>query len=188
MDSKDIKYYLGWRYKNTILLLISLVLLYLFADRPEVISFIELIGGFGYFGAFLVGMMFVSTFTVAPSLIILYRLAETLDPFSVAILAGSGAVIGDYIIFRFYKDRVFSELRVIFRKLKGPYIFKIFTTPYFAWFTPLLGATIIASPFPDEVGVGILGISKIQTWKFILVSFLLNATGIFIVVTIARSY
>ena len=188
MDSNKLKYYFGWRYKNTIFLLFSLVLLYLFAGRPEVKSFIELIGGFGYFGAFLVGIMFVSTFTVAPSLMILYRLAETLNPFIVAILAGIGAVIGDYIIFRYYRDKIFTELKHLFKKLKGPYVFKIFTTPYFAWLTPLLGAAIIASPLPDEVGVGILGISKISTWKFVIVSFILNAAGIFIVVTLAQSF
>lgn len=115
-------------------------------------------------------------------------MAEKLNPFEIAILAGAGAVLGDYLIFRFLKDRVFYELKPIFTKIKGFYLIKIFQTPYFAWLTPLIGASIIVSPLPDEVGVGILGISKMKTWQFILLSFILNATGIFIVVTVARSF
>jgi uncharacterized membrane protein YdjX (TVP38/TMEM64 family) len=47
----------------------------------------------------------------------------------------------------------------------------------------VLGAIIIASPLPDEMGVGLMGISKLKTSQFILLSFVLNAIGIFIVVT-----
>ena len=47
----------------------------------------------------------------------------------------------------------------------------------------MIGAIIIASPFPDEIGVSLMGISKMKTYQFILISFLLNAIGIFLVVS-----
>jgi uncharacterized membrane protein YdjX (TVP38/TMEM64 family) len=139
-------------------------------------------------GAFLVGIFFVSTFTVVPAMYVLYILADKLNPLGVAICAGIGALIGDYLIFRFLKDGVFRELKPIFLKLGGNYLIRIFRTPYFAWLVPFIGAAIIASPFPDEVGVGILGLSKLRVWQFMLLSFILNAAGIFIVVTLAQSF
>ncbi|HLC38759.1 MAG TPA: hypothetical protein VJJ80_01375 [Patescibacteria group bacterium] len=183
-----VKTYQGWQYKNTTLLVISIFLLFYFAESDLIKNIIEKIGEMGYFGAVITGMFFVSTFTVAPAMVILYNLADILNPFEVAILTGTGAVIGDYLIFRFFKDKIFGELKPFFEKIKGSYLFKIFNTPYFAWFTPLIGAAIIASPMPDEMGIGILGISKMKNWQFLLLSFFLNATGIFIIVTIARSF
>lgn len=180
--------YRGWGYKNTGFLVISLVVFFYFANTDFVRNIINTIGGFGYIGAFITGIFFVSTFTVAPAMVVLYNLADRLNPFEVAILAGVGAVVGDYLIFRFFKDKVFEELKPLFFRFKGHYLQKIFKTPYFVWLTPLIGAAIIASPFPDEVGVGILGIAKLRNWQFALLSFFLNATGIFIIVTIARSF
>ena len=175
-----------WHYKNTTLLIFSLILFFLLAETPQVDSFIKQIGSLGYIGAFITGIFFVSTFTVAPAAVVLYHLADTLHPLEIAILAGLGAMVGDYIIFRFMKDRVFSELRPLFLKHGRPYIRILFRSPYFAWIVPIFGAFIIASPFPDEVGVGILSLSKIKRWQFFLLSLILNAIGIFLVVSFAR--
>ncbi|MFY9484841.1 MAG: hypothetical protein WAP74_04505 [Patescibacteria group bacterium] len=185
---RPFEFYQNWSYKNTTLLVVSLLIFWYFAGSDTVKSVIQLVGELGYVGALLTGMFLVSTFTVAPALVVLYHLAEVLNPFEIAVLAGIGGVGGDYLIFRYLKDRIFTELKPLLQHLGGSYISTIFKTPYFAWLTPLIGAAIIASPFPDEIGVGILGISKLKNWQFILLSFLLNATGIFIVVTIARSF
>lgn len=175
-----------WRYKNTGLVLVSLVLLYFLIETTVVQSFITRIGDLGYIGAFITGMFFVSTFTAVPAVVVLFHLADVLHPVEVAILAGVGAMLGDYVIFRLVKDQVFDELAPLFRKMHTPRTRRLFKTPYFAWFMPVLGVLLIASPFPDEVGVSILGLSKIRPWQFFLVTFSLNAVGIFVVVTLAR--
>lgn len=185
---KQIALYKKWQYKNTASLVLGLVILYYFADSHIIQNTISQIGTWGYFGAFLTGIFFVSTFSVVPAMYVLYVLADKLNPLEVAIFAGLGALLGDYLIFRFLKDKVFEELKPIFKALGGNYLVRIFRTPYFAWFVPLVGAAIIASPLPDEVGVGILGLSRLKNWQFMLLSFILNAAGIFIIVTLARSY
>jgi len=182
-----IETYKSWRYKNTGLLIVSLVVFFYLAGTPFVERIITTMGSLGYVGSFIAGIFFVSTFTVAPSGIVLYHLAELLNPLGVAVSAGAGAVIGDFIIFRFFKDHVFEELRPIFSKLGSHPILRILSTPYFAWILPVLGAFIIASPFPDEVGIGLMGISRMKSWQFLVLAFALNATGIFFVVTLARS-
>jgi hypothetical protein len=177
----------NWHYKNSALLVLSLIIFFIFAEHPAVKSIINFIGNFGYLGAFFAGILFVSIFTVAPAAIVLFFLAETLNPLLVALFAGAGGVIGDYLIFRFLRDKVFDELRPLVLKNGGKNLFKIFRTPYFAWLLPFLGAFIIASPLPDEVGIGLLGVSKIQSWQFLILSFLLNTVGIFIIIIAARS-
>ena len=52
----------------------------------------------------------------------------------------------------------------------------------------VMGAIIIASPFPDEVGISLMGISQLKNWQFLVISFLLNSLGILFVVTIAKSF
>ena len=175
-----------WRYKNTLLLVISLIAFYYLIQLPVTDQAIKQIGNLGYLGAFVAGIFFVSTFTVAPAGLVLYRLAENLHPVEVALLAGLGAMVGDYIIFRFMKDKVFEELAPLFRQLHTPKVRTLFKSPYFGWLMPLTGALIIASPVPDEVGVSMLGLSKIRPWQFFLVTFTLNALGIFLIVTAAK--
>lgn len=177
----------GWRYKNTILLGISLIVLFLIADTAIAHALIRHIGSYGYIGAFITGIFFVSTFTVAPASVVLFHLSQELNPFMIALSAGAGSVIGDIIIFRLLKDGVFDELAPLFKRFSGSYIGGLFRTPYFAWFVPVAGAIIIASPFPDEVGIGLLGLTKIKWWQFALLVFGLNSVGIFIIVSLAQA-
>ncbi len=176
-----------WRFKNTFLLVTSLVLFIYLAGTPFVDSIIKQIGSFGYLGAFITGIFFVSTFTVAPAAVVLYHIADVLHPLEVALLAGLGAMVGDYFIFRFMTDRVFNEVLPLVKKLHTPKLQLFFKSPYFAWILPLVGAFVIASPLPDEVGVSMRGLSKIKRWKFFLLAFALNSIGIFIIVSTARA-
>ncbi len=127
----------NWHYKNTSLLILSLILFFLFANTPFIKGIITYIGNFGYIGAFITGIFFVSVFTVAPAAVVLYFLADTLNPLLVAIFAGAGAVIGDYLIFRFLRDRVFDELKPMFLKSGGNILVKLFKNTVFCLaFTP----------------------------------------------------
>lgn len=178
----------NWQYKNTALLISGLFLFIYFIDSPAIQNTLKQIGSFGYLGAFFSGIFFVSVFTVAPASVVLYDLAENLNPLYIALAAGSGAVIGDYIIFRFLRDRVFEELNPIYQKMGGSFLKKIFLSPFFAWLIPIAGALIIASPLPDEAGITLLGLSKVKNWHFILITFLLNSIGILLVIVLSKSF
>lgn len=182
-----IQKYNAWKFKNTFFLIISLGIFFYFADSSFIKNIISSIGNLGYLGAFIVGIFFVSTFTVAPASVVLFYLAKEMNVIEVALLAGLGAVLGDYIIFRFLKDKVFEELKPVFMNLGGSYFSHILSTPYFAWLAPVVGAIIIASPFPDEIGIGLMGASKIKKWQFLILSFLLNFAGIFIIIFLAKN-
>jgi len=175
-----------WRYKNTSFLILSLVAFYYLAQTSWLHGIINTIGNLGYLGAFLTGIFFVSTFTVAPAAVVLFHLADRLHPVEVALLAGLGAMVGDFVIFRFMKDKIFEEMAPIFQKLHKNYFRTLFKSPYFSWLLPVIGAAIIASPIPDEAGVSMLGLSQIRPWQFFIVTFTLNAIGIFLIVTATR--
>ena len=178
-----------WRYKNTTFLVLSLAVFFVFVVSSETfLAIIHRVQSWGYLGSFLCGIFFVSVFTVAPASVIIFDLAKILNPFFVAITAGLGAVLGDYLIFRFLRDRVFEELTPVFEKVSGSFWKKLFQSPLFVWLIPILGAFIIASPLPDEVGISLLGLSKVKNWHFILIAFLLNTFGIFIVILLANSF
>lgn len=167
--------------------MLGLILFFILVETPQVDSFIKGIGALGIIGAFFAGFFFVATYTVVPAAFVIFELAKYHNPLLIAFIAALGSMLGDYIIFRFVKDRVIHELKPYLEKIKTPKVKELFSTPYFAWLLPISGALIIASPLPDEVGVSLLGASKMKNHHFLLLAYLLNAIGILFVVLLARS-
>jgi hypothetical protein len=176
----------SWKYKNLQLFALSITFAFLLSLYEPFHIWLLGFGNWGYVGAFFAGILFVSTFTVATGIVILLVLAEQLSAIEIGIIAGLGAVIGDFVIFRFVKDGVAAELLHIYHFFnKSRHLEHLLHSRYFSWIFPVVGAVIIASPLPDEIGVSLMGISKMKTYKFLLLSFILNAIGIFLVVSAA---
>ncbi len=175
-----------WRryhFKNLTYFGISIVAGLILLKTPFFREIVFRLGNFGYIGAFAGGILFVSTFTMSIGVSLLLLLAETLHPIEIGLLAGMGAVIGDLVIFQYIRSKgLISEIKHFFEFFGGDKIKHLVHTKYFSWALPVLGAIIIASPLPDELGVGLMGISKLKTSQFILLSFVLNAMGIFLIV------
>ena len=177
-----------WEFANTAFLIASIILLVLFAGTPFVEHLVATVGTLGYLGAFLTGVFFVSTFTIAPAVVVLFGFAHTLAPVPLAVVAGLGAMAGDYVMLRFVRDRLRAEWAPVFAELSDTTLGRTFASPYFAWLMPLLGAIIIASPLPDELGIGLLGFSRVRTSRVLLLTFVLNVLGILAVVLAARAF
>lgn len=141
-----------------------------------------------YIGSFIAGIFFTSAFTTAPATAAFVELSGFNSIIIMALLGGLGALFGDLIIFRFVKDRFAEDIKYLlslsgWRRLD----FIIFHRRLFRWILVFLGALIIASPLPDEIGIAILGISKIKNRNFVIVSYLLNTLGILIIGLLARA-
>ncbi len=173
-----------WKYKNLTIVFFSIILV-LFISRIETFhSFLLNIGNFGYIGAFIAGILFVSMFTAATSALIIFILAETLSPIEIGLIAGLGAVLGDLLILSLIKDNLSNEIKDIYDHIdKKNNLKKLFYSKYFNWMLPFIGAIIIASPFPDELGISLIGISKVSKFKFVFISYILNSIGIFLIVS-----
>lgn len=178
-------YWKHWKYKNLTFWFISIVVLALLFRNDFFHSWLLNLGDYGYLGAFFAGMLFVSTFTVTIGAFILFILTESLNPLEIGAIAGLGAVVGDIAIFHLVRDNIATEIAEIYERVGGKHLTKILHTKYFSWTLPVLGALIIASPLPDELGVSLMGIAKMKTYKFIILSFILNSIGIFLIVSSA---
>ncbi|MFH0846422.1 MAG: hypothetical protein V1851_03435 [Patescibacteria group bacterium] len=146
-----------------------------------------LLGDFQWLGIIFAGVFFTSVFTTAPAMALLGGFAQTDPLWLVALLGGVGAVLGDSIIFFFVRNKVsksFNHLLTSHPKSRIPLIFK---NELFKFFLPFIGALVIASPLPDEIGVAMLGISKMSKKKFLILSFILNSIGIFIIGWLAQA-
>ena len=139
------------------------------------------------FASFIAGMFFTSVVTTAPAIAVLGELALEGNLLLVALAGGAGAVIGDYIIFAFVRDRVGDDIAYLLARTGTPRFFKLFHRRTFRWMLPFIGGLIIASPLPDELGLALLGIAKMRTSRFVLLSFTFNATGILLIGLAARS-
>ncbi|MDP3710294.1 MAG: hypothetical protein Q8R29_01055 [bacterium] len=133
-------------------------------------------------GSFIAGMFFTSIFTTAPAIVTLGEIARANSILPTAILGAMGAVVGDLIIFRFVRDRFLEHLmEIIKHQGAGKRIKLLLKLKIFRWLTFLAGGLIIASPFPDELGISLLGFSKMRTSWFIPLSFAFNFIGILLI-------
>lgn len=138
--------------------------------------------------SFLAGMFFTTVFTVVPATMALAEIACSTQPvLLVAFFGGLGALLGDLVIFRFMKDRLTNDLFYLIRGSKGKKFRSIFQLRLSKWLTFFVGALIIASPLPDEIGLLMMGLSQTKTSLFIPLSFAFNSLGILVIGLIAKN-
>lgn len=177
-------------YKHTLTLLMTLIVFVLALDTAIFTTVLGAITETGYIGGFIAGIMFVSLFTFAPASTALIILATTggLNPLLLALVAAAGAVVGDYLILRFAEEKVAYELKPIAFKLGIPQsIDYLQGKQRTSWLVRAVGAFVIASPLPDEIGIGLLGISKIGNTGFFSICYALNFTGILALVSLGNA-
>jgi len=139
-------------------------------------------------GSFIAGMFFTSVFTTAPAIATLGEIARANSVALTALFGAMGAVVGDIIIFRFVRDRLSEHLLELMKHQGvGKRVKVLLKLKYFRWLTFLMGGLIIASPFPDELGISLLGFLKMRTWRFIPLSFAFNFIGILLIGLVAKT-
>lgn len=137
-------------------------------------------------GSFLIGIFFTSAFTIAPASVLLAEMAHIHPPLLVAFCGAVGALIGDLIIFLFIRDRVAGDIDFIIRKIKMRKILSFFHLGFLKILSPIIGALIIASPLPDELGLAMMGLSKMRVIVLIPISFVMNFVGILGIIAISN--
>jgi hypothetical protein len=168
------------------IIVISVILAVVLAKTGIIKDFVTSTQGIRFLGSFLAGVFFISVFTAAPSMVVLVEIARVNSAWEVAFFGGLGALAGDLIIFRFFKDSLAEDVLYLIKITGFKKLIPIFRSKFFKWTVPVLGALIIASPFPDELGLVMLGLSKTKTLIFVPLSFALNFSGILILGLIAK--
>ena len=163
--------------KDSAFLVLSVLLAIAIAELDLVEKFLTISGNIRIIGSFVAGLFFTSAFTTSPAIVLLGEISQIEPIFIVALVGAVGAVCGDLLIFSLFKNHVANDLNNILR-LKKIHSRGLFHKSIFRWLSVLIGGLIIASPLPDELGIAIMGCSKLKLKVFIPVSFAGNFVGI----------
>lgn len=143
--------------------------------------------GWQIFAIFIIGAMYSSVLTAAPATVGLVRLAETgLPLWLIVVVGGIGAMLSDLILFGLIKVHFIDALTQKFKKNPhGIYVTLTKIKP-FRFLVAMLGAIIIATPIPDEIGLAMMGLGDAD-WRLVAaIGFIFNMAGIMAVVSLAR--
>lgn len=168
-------------------LIASILFAFLIVQSGIVQSITASTAGLTQVGSFIAGLFFTSILTTAPAIVLLGEFAQDAPIISVAFIGALGAVCGDYLLFWLVRDGVSRDVEYLVSHSGARRIKALFRTRLFHRLLPLLGALIIASPLPDELGLALLGVSRIRRERFLLISFIMNFVGIMVIGIVARS-
>ncbi len=177
------KWFKNYKYKGLTLIFIS-ILLTLFLSKYNLLNDgLFNLRHIPFLGSFIAGILYVSASTAALGILMLSDLSTTLHPIEIAIIAGLGGTVADFVLFRFFKGDLIGEITPIYNRFGGKHLTQLMYHKYFRWSLPIIGAIIIASPFPDELGISLMGLTQIKTSQFIILSLILDITGVFLLVS-----
>lgn len=169
-------------FKDIAIIVLSIFVSILLVYTGVLSRIIEATSNYQIFSVLVAGFFFTSIFTTAPAIAALGEIAQGHSLVLVALFGALGAMLGDYIIFRFMRDTFAVHIAQVVQ-LQGARnrLKSLLKLRSFRWLTFLVGGVIIASPLPDELGLSLLGFSKVQTSLFLPLSFVFNFFGIFLI-------
>ncbi len=166
----------NWVYFKLLLFVSSIGIAIWIAQSPSAKHIVITGGILGYIEAFFAGILYTYTISAVIGAVLILLLARTLSPLRVALIASFGAVSSDYLIF--------NTSRFTMSALSHRFSFSIHgraqnlrRNPYLQWLLIIFGLIVIATPLPDELGVGIIGATNVRSWQFIALSFFLQCAG-----------
>ncbi|MBS3169962.1 hypothetical protein J4210_05760 [Candidatus Woesearchaeota archaeon] len=102
------------------------------------------------------------------------------------LIAGSGAIIGDFIFFKLMRGSFSEELHRLAREKTVAALGK----PFRRFKNPLLIALaglVISSPLPTEIGVALFSsLKEMTTKRFLVIAYILHTAGIFVILLIGK--
>lgn len=131
---------------------------------------------------FLAGAFYTSFLTIPLALAMFLVLAPEQNPIILSLIAGLGASLTDALLVRIFRDNFSKDLSSLTKRLKIYLIKKLLNLLKLDFLVPLVGALIIASPLPDELGLFLLGTSDLKYHQIIILTFFLNTAGILLIV------
>ncbi len=173
---------------DIVIIMCSISIAILLTKNHVILALIGKSQELGHIGSFIAGILFTSIFTTPLSFAAISEIIQTQGVLETALWAACGAVVGDLVIFYFIRD-IFSEhiKTLLSHQRTFRRIGHIFRSRLSGFLTFLVGGLIIASPLPDELGVGLLGFSRMREIYFIPLSFGFNFLGILFISLLARS-
>lgn len=175
--------------RDLVIILFSIFLAILLARSGTIDSFIKLFEGSFVLTALIGGILFTSVFTTAIGTAIFFVLGiDGYNPFLIAFIGGTGALVGDLLIFHFVRAELVTNLEALLEKKTRRKLEHVTHHKVIAFGLALLGGIIIASPFPDELGIAFLAASGLKNSYFSIISYILNFFGILAIVFLGELF
>ena len=169
-------------FRDGLIIAISILVGVLLHQSSAIRFFLEsLFGIYFLIGAFICGIFFASTFTVAIATSFFLSFSQTHNPLVIAAVGGFGAFVGASLIFKFLKDDLVRDFEYLEKHFPQITAKRIIHSKLIFWFAPIVAALMIASPLPDEIGLIVLAGIKLKYKHFVLLSYFLNTVGILII-------
>jgi len=137
--------------------------------------------------SFIAGVFWTSVFTISPASVAIAHLARSVDFVTLATFGAVGAMLGDLIIFTFIEDVFSDDVRGAIKASRFKRLLSRTHFSFLRWFGPIIGALIIISPLPDEVGLSLMGMSKMKARYLIPMTLVLNFIGIYLICLFSQS-
>lgn len=121
----------------------------------------QIAGGFlqlGVGGAFLAGLFYTAGFTTPTAMMVILDLMSLENPFAVAVAAAFGAAVADSILFYLLKKSLEKSASKLLRRIRG-------RIGRFRGLLFAAGFLVFGSPFPDEVAIALMEITKIRVLR-----------------------
>lgn len=167
------------KYPKFTLLILTFVLAYIVLASRDLAAVREFIANSGLLGAFIAGSMFTYGFTSAPATAAFLIMSESHSILLTAIIGGMGSMFGDMVIFKLIRSSFTDEVKKLAHEKIVREANHAVPKSLKHYFTPLLAGLIIASPFPDEVGVCMMASDRKLSQKgFMMLSYIFNTLGI----------
>lgn len=164
--------------KDVVLIALSITSAYLLGQSGIFERVLAASSGVELAAAFLAGTMFTSFFTTPIAIAAFLALGSEMNLLLMALLGGVGAVVGDLILFAFVRHTFQSDVDYLLRTAAHKRLFTAFKLRTFRWLLPFVGALVIASPLPDELGIALMGVSHMRVTTLVAISYVMNSLGI----------
>ncbi|MEK7528096.1 MAG: hypothetical protein AAB574_03725 [Patescibacteria group bacterium] len=178
-------YHHSHKSRNIFLLCLGLFFAYLLYRSPLFPNLVAYLIRFGYLGGLLGGFLFSSTLTAIIGLLLILSLAPHLSLFGLVSAAALGAVIGDIVIFYLIRNKIDHDSSFAPQLFIRYHLTKLFHSRYFSWTLPIVGALIIMSPLPDELGISLFSVAHTPVEEFAFVSLMSRTFILFLLISAA---
>ena len=178
-------------YKYTFSLLFSVVVAIVLFKTGTLDHLLVALHEYAYVSAPIAGFLFAISVTAPIASLYFVELGQHLNIFVVIILGALGAMTADLIMYRYLKEGILPEIKLLMEALLAPHhrerMENLTKHRVFIWVIPFLAATLIASPLPDELGLALFSMINFRPKYLSLMAFVFNAIGIAVLVAIGHS-
>lgn len=174
-----------YRYKYTIILIATFLAAFAVARLGYLDAIAATAAGANQIVyAFIAGALYSFSFTAAFAVILFSNLTLSQEAvWPIAVIAATGGLVMDLTLLRFIKGFLSEELTGHTKRV----VERVVHIRPIRFLMQFLGAIIIASPLPEEIGLTLLGISHLSFWRIVWVTYTLNIIGAYLVITITSS-